>query len=55
MFTGAAQGCVMIIINTIMLILIVIIISFFYTFQVSRYAPLEMQKMRGHACRDDCW
>ena len=45
----------MMISNTIMLIMIVIIISFFYTFQVSRYTPLEMQKMRGHDYCDDCW
>ena len=37
----------MMIINTSMFIMIVIIISFFYTFQVSRYkASLAMQKMR---------
>ena len=44
----------MMVINTIMLIMIVIIVSSFYTFQVSRSAPLKMQKMRGHEYCDDC-
>ena len=28
---------------------------FLYTFQVSRQARFEMQKMRGHDYHDDCW